>query len=120
MVLSGIRFAERQVPKILAGEKTFTRIKLPSPWEPGSTITAFHMVDEVERPFAVLKVVGVKEQSLSVLTDSDAKKEGYEGREEFLKAWESIHGYINLEETIWAIEFALVRQISEEEIISLM
>ncbi|GAB4160750.1 MAG: hypothetical protein Kow00107_08720 [Planctomycetota bacterium] len=120
MVLSGIRFAQRQVPKILAGEKTFTRIKLPSPWEPGSTITAFQMVDDVERPFAVLKVVSVKEQLLGSISEEEARKEGYEGRADFFAAWESIHGYLNESETVWAIEFTLVRPIAEEEIISLI
>ena len=89
---TGIRFSDRQVPRILSGQKTVTRIKVPSPWEPGAEITAFKIVNDVEQPFAILKVMSVKEHFLSEMTDEDAMKEGYADLDDFLRAWDAIPG----------------------------
>jgi hypothetical protein len=119
-VSTGIRFSDRQVPRILSGQKTVTRIKVPSPWEPGTEITAFRIVNEVEQPFAILKVVDAHEHLLSDMTDAEAVKEGYSDLEEFLRAWDAIHGYTNETETIWAIRFELLRKIDDRDIAAIM
>ena len=111
-----IRFAERQVRKILSGEKKFTRINVPCPWTSGEVITAVHLVDEIDRPFATLKIARIIEHKLGELSDDDARLEGYSSRAEFLTAWEAIHGSANVEEKVWAIEFELVRHIGDEEL----
>lgn len=111
-----IRFAERQVRNILSGEKKFTRINVPCPWTAGEVITAVHLDNEIDRPFATLKITRILEHTLGELTDEDAKLEGYPSRADFLKAWEVIHGSANLSEKVWAIEFEMVRHIGDEEL----
>ncbi len=111
-----IRFAERQVRKILAGEKRYTRINVPCPWSVGEVITAVRMVEDIDRPFASLKITRIFEHTLAELTDDDARLEGYANRAEFFDAWKSIHESFSQDDKVWAIEFELVRQIIEEEL----
>jgi len=113
-----IRFAERQVKKILEGVKKVTRIDVPSPWKVGEEITAVREEDGIDRPFALLKVTGVREHELGSMTEEDAAAEGYSSLDEFVEVWREIHGGYDPSAKVWAISFELVRPISEDELAS--
>ena len=120
MAPSGIRFADKQVPKIISGEKSCTRINIPCPWTVGQVITAFQAVEDSDRPFALLKVTSVSEQKIGDMTEEDANKEGYESLLKFKEAWTDLHGQVNDADVVWAVGFELVKTIDEEELNTIM
>ena len=120
MTPHGIRFLEAQVSKILSGQKTVTRINLPCPWLEGEVITAFQTSKDSDIPFALLRVEKVHEQRICDITLEDVKKEGYEALEDFKNTWKKLHGSVNDTDTVWAIEFALIKTFNEEGIGSYM
>ena len=115
-----IRFADRQVSKILSGEKTFTRINVECPWMPDQEIIAVHTSGEEDKPFACLKVISINKHKLGDITDDDVLKEGYSSREEFFEAWRNLHGSADPREVVCAIEFDLVRSLEEDDIVPLV
>jgi hypothetical protein len=48
-------------------------------------------------------------QRLGEISEEDARKEGFENRAEFMKAWTEIFGFWNPEQIIVAYEFRLLK-----------
>jgi len=48
---------------------------------------------------------GIRRERACDITDSDAIAEGFTGRDEFFKAWESINGKGTLDSDVWVLEF---------------
>ncbi len=59
--------------------------------------------------FADLLIKELRTEPLGMISEEDAKKEGYESRYEFKQAWKDIHGDWLTDHVVWVIEFETVK-----------
>lgn len=59
-------------------------------------------------PFARARIRRVWQERLGEINESDARAEGYEGREAYLAVFERINGVTGRDTLVWAVEFAVV------------
>ncbi len=99
-----LRFDKRYVDRILRGEKV-TTLRRTTRLRPGD------VVDLVAggEVFGEAVVEGVTRVRLSGLTDEEARRDGFESKEELVKALKRHYGKRVLEEDqLWMIEFRVL------------
>lgn len=60
------------------------------------------------RQIARIRVVRIRSERLSRISQADARAEGFADRREFMRTWERIHGPGSRECRVWVLEFELV------------
>jgi len=99
--------------KVLSGEKTVTRRPATSGCKP-----CFYKVGHTysiapgmgRKAVGKIKVLSVKRMKLVDIPRTDAAKEGFSDRLEFLKYWHNLYGEFDRNQQVWRIEFELVEQ----------
>ena len=88
-------FLPELLQKIKTGEKTETR-RLFKVFKKGDILKAVSRKDE--KDFVFIKIVSCKKDNVFNITEEDAKKEGFESVEDFLKTWHDINLALNIKE----------------------
>lgn len=101
-------FKPSHVPMILNGNKTATRRNWAKPYVIVGHNYPCKLKMLSKETFARIKVLKVYKQKLNLMTDTDAKKEGYNSMEEFVEIWEKINGLWNPNLEVYVIEFELI------------
>ena len=106
-------FKPEHIPMILNGTKTQTRrvwktrrVKVGNIYQ--CKITLFG------KPFATVKVVGLREEMLGLISKEDCVAEGYPKLYQFMNAWEKINGKWNPALTVSVVTFKLERNLNKE------
>jgi len=55
----------------------------------------------------LIKVNCIRLESVSEISEADARAEGFESREAFLAAWKNLYPKSDLQENVWVLEFRL-------------
>lgn len=104
-------FGFEMADKVLAGEKTETRRRgrgdEPCPYPPGRCAgvqrgRGMHSEGRV-------RVSYVRRETLGLIDDAGARREGFADRASFFRYWADLHGHVNLCERVWVIAFRLER-----------
>ena len=101
-----ILFKAYHAPLILAGKKTQTRRRGKKRWIVGHTHQA--KVSYMAKPFATLRVLALREEPLSHISDADAIAEGYLNRNDYFQAFLNIYGENDPDEVVWVLAFECV------------
>lgn len=104
-------FQQEHVAPILCGTKTQTRRLGKKRWIIGATHRLMRTM--FGKPFGVVRIVDVRREYLTRITDADVKAEGYEDREAYIEAFRRINRIDSATSLrgldVWAVEFELVR-----------
>ena len=99
-------FSRVHADAILDGRKTQTSRKSKDPHiKPGAIVRG------AITHFADLRVIDVRRKRLGDFDESDAQREGGYTLEEFKEVWKQLHGEWNPQETVYIVEFELVRAV---------
>ena len=99
-------FSRDHADAILNREKTQTSRKSKDPYiKPGAIVRGAITY------FADLRVTGVRRKRLGDFDENDAQREGGYTLEEFKEVWKQLHGEWKPQETVYVIEFELVRAV---------
>jgi len=99
-------FSRAHADGILAGTKTQTARKSKDPKiQPGAIVRG-----AITR-FADLKVIDVQRKKLRDFDQEDARREGGYTLEEFKNVWANLHGEWNPDETVYVIQFEVMRTV---------
>lgn len=115
-------FAPELAAKVLAGEKVVTRRLVKdnprSPWwskrcafKPGQVFAV--QPGRAKHAIGRAKVLNVRRQHLGRLEHAEARREGFEGRAAFEKAWARINGGYDPDAVVWRVEFLLLASVEE-------
>jgi len=105
-----ILFKPEHVEPILRGEKTQTRRIGRCRWRPGSIHQAKTSLKKGSKPFALLRIVSVRQERLGDISEDDAKKEGYSSVEAYKEVFKRIYGWWDENELVWVVDFEVVRR----------
>lgn len=101
-------FKKKLLIKVLDGSKVQTRRTHIRQWKVGK---AYGIRDKLfEKPQGHILITRKFEQRLGEISETDAQKEGFENRAEFMKAWTMIYGSWNNEQVVTAYEFTLIQE----------
>lgn len=105
-----ILFKLEHVPMILSGRKTQTRRTWDRPRvKVGSVHQCKTGFGKGDKPFAHIRITGLRQERLGVISDADVRAEGYETREQLADIWRRIHGKApDPNQLVWVVDFALV------------
>jgi len=93
---------------VLEGKKVQTRRTHRRMWKVGKT---YGIRDKLfVKPEAKILILRRFGQRLGDITEEDAQKEGFENREEFMKAWTEIYGQWLPDQVVVAYEFKLEKR----------
>lgn len=59
---------------------------------------------------ARIKLLQIRQELVTEISEADAIAEGYDSREAFLESWQAIHGKNSLRVRVWALTFHLVAE----------
>ncbi|MBI4218840.1 MAG: ASCH domain-containing protein [Chloroflexi bacterium] len=97
-------FKPWNVENVLSGRKTQTRrLWKRSRVKEGSRQKCVTRL--FGEPFATVRVLRVWQEPLGAISEADARAEGFESRDQFLKAFEEINGRTDPRTHVWAVEF---------------
>jgi len=99
-------FSRVHAEAITRGVKTQTARKSKDP-----RLQAGAIVRAQVTHFADLEIANVYRKKLGDFNDEDAMREGGYTLEEFREAWKKLHGGWNPDESVYVIQFKLVRQV---------
>lgn len=102
-------FSKIHADAILHGKKTQTARKSKDPKLQRGTIVRAQVTH-----FADLEIVDVSRKRLGDFDEEDAKREGGYTLAEFKKVWKRLHGIWDPDETVYVIQFQLVRVMGED------
>ena len=102
-----MQFIKELKIKIISGKKTQTR-RIKCPYKVGQLITAQNGYRD--KAFGKLLIKRIRIQHLSEITESDAKKEGFKNRSEFIDAWKRINGTYRPRKLVYVIDFKFIRR----------
>lgn len=57
---------------------------------------------------ARIKVTAIRQERLGDITQADALAEGFASREAFFAYWDSLHGRLDLNQSVWVLSFQFV------------
>lgn len=104
-----ILFKKRFIELILSGKKTSTRRIGAKRWNVGSTHqlkTSFF-----SEPFAVVEILGVRQEKLGDISQADSGSEGFNTPAEFIASYRDIHKLDEADDIaatqVWVINFKL-------------
>lgn len=106
-----ILFKKEHVSMILSGRKTQTRRIGEKRWNIG----AIHQVKTGFRKddrFGAVRILWVKREKLGDMNNADAREEGYDSYEDYMRKFKEIYGTCNPNIAVWAIGFELVKDDS--------
>lgn len=110
-------FRPELAEKVLAGEKTVTR-RVPShkprsPWyrercalRPGRSYAV--QPGRSKHSIGRVAVTSVQLVALGILSDDEARREGFANAAEFGQVWSAMHGHYDPTELVWRVEFRLI------------
>jgi hypothetical protein len=104
-----ILFKPEHVEPILRGEKTQTRRIGKCRWRPGSIHQAKTDFKKSSKPFALLRIVSVRQERLGDISEDDAKKEGYSSVAAYKEVFKRIYGWWDENALVWVVDFEVVR-----------
>jgi hypothetical protein len=93
--------------KILSGQKTQTRRLGPKQYRVGSIQP---ISSSYTKPAGYIKITKKYRQPLCCISESEAKKEGFNSTDEFREAWKQINGNYNPDQVVTFYEFLLVTE----------
>jgi hypothetical protein len=101
-------FKTQFLPKIREGKKTQTRRLKQPRLKIGRSyhITKKYNTTKPEK----VKILNIFQQKLGEISEEEINKEGFNTKQEFIKAWKAIYGNYDPEATIWVIEFQYLPQ----------
>jgi len=102
--MKSINFDEEYVDLILSGKKKSTVRKGIKTYDMGGVV----YLTASSRPFAKARVVKAVVKRVRELSDEDARKDGFESREELINALKKIYGRIDDSDLVTIIHFELV------------
>lgn len=115
------------LPQILSGEKTQTRrvmqekdtalydthnaieavlVNNKVKWQVGQTYAV--QPGRAKAQVARIRITQINSEYVSEISPADAVAEGFADRQEFLAAWQRIHGENSLNLPVWVLRFELV------------
>jgi hypothetical protein len=114
-------FGDQTITKLIAGDKTVTR-RL---WRPGDVFDGEVVRNRSQIRYAVgqeraiqpgrgkagvakLKIKSICMERLGAVDDDDARLEGFENREAFVRYWKFLHGKFMAATLVWRIEFEVI------------
>jgi len=105
-----ILFKKRFVDQILSGKKTSTRRVGKKRWNIGSSHQL--KLSFFTKPFAIVEILGVRQEFLGDISNADAKSEGFSTPAEFIASYREIHNLTELDDIsntlVWVVDFRLV------------
>lgn len=105
-----ILFKPEHVTPILEGRKTQTRRVGKRRWNVGAEHQCRTKL--FGAPFAIVRILDVREEHLGDISLSDARAEGYEGRAGFREVWKRINDVWDPDLLVWVVEFELVADLT--------
>lgn len=103
-----ILFKPEHAPMINNGTKTQTRRKGKRRWRVGSVHQCKLNFNKGSKPFAYVKITGVREEPLGAITPEDARKEGYMSIQEYKEVFVRIYGAWTPDEVVSVVDFERV------------
>ncbi len=104
-------FGHAMADKVLAGQKSETRRRGRGD-EPCRYVAGRDCAVQRGRGMhseGRIVVTRVRRETLGLIDDAGARREGFEDRAAFFRYWASLHGHVNLAERVWVISFRLAR-----------
>ena len=105
-------FKPEHIPMILNETKTQTRrvwktrrVKVGNSYQCKTTLFG--------KPFATIKVVGLREEQLSKISIDDVNAEGYESLHDFMGVWMKINGSWNPNLIVSVVTFKLEQNLND-------
>lgn len=104
-----MQFGPQLMPKVLDGTKTMTRRKrktMDCPYQAGHDYAA--QPGRGQRAVARIRILGIRWERLSDLTEEDAQLEGFASTDEFFDYWVGLYGKVDKRDQVWVITFQVV------------
>ena len=105
-----ILFKQRFINLILSGKKTSTRRIGKKRWNIGSNHQL--KISFFAKPFAIVEIIGVRQEKLGDISESDAESEGFKTPAEFIESYREIHKLADTDDIseteVWVVEFKTV------------
>ena len=62
------------------------------------------------KPFAYLRITGLRQEFLGQISDKDARREGFPHIPGYRKAWKQNHGRWDPHQLVWVVDFEMVSE----------
>jgi len=102
-----ILFKPEHVEPILNGTKYQTRRLGAKRWNVGAIHQCATRLFDPAAVFARVKILNVMQDHLLPISALDAKAEGYDSPEDYIKAWDAINPKAPVNPLVWIVSFAL-------------
>jgi len=89
---------ERKITAVLYNQRTKWHVGMTYAVQPGRT----------EAAVARIRLLEIRSEIVTGISEVDALAEGYANRETFLASWRKIHGDKRLDAQVWALTFEVV------------
>ncbi len=105
-----ILFKPEHKEMILRKKKTQTRRTGQRRWNVGSIHQAKLDYRKGSQAFAYIRIIAVREEFLGMITDEDARREGYPSIKAYRKIFKRIYGHWDPHMPVWVVDFELVSE----------
>lgn len=94
--------------QILSGRKDVTR-RIPSGKRPAVPGHIHKLkIDRTKKTYGLILIEDCRLEKLGDLTDEEARREGFNCKEHYLKYFKHLNGDVNPDELVWRVQFELL------------